>query len=158
MINNQGYIFTIFTLNGFLIGITFDFFRILRKAFKTKDYITYIEDIFFWIITGIIFLYSMYMFCDGELRLFMVIGVVIGILLYILTISKYVINVSVFIINILKKIISIPAIIVYKITKKTIFKPVSIICIKIRKKVGDFSKILHKIRGFFVKKENTIIE
>ena len=58
MIINQGYIFVIFILNGFLIGILFDIFRILRKSFKTKDIVTYIEDILFWIITGIFLLYS----------------------------------------------------------------------------------------------------
>ena len=39
--NNQAYLFLIFSLNGFIIGVLFDFFRILRKSFKTKDIITY---------------------------------------------------------------------------------------------------------------------
>ena len=51
MITNQGIIFLIFVLNGFAIGFLFDIFRILRKAFKTTDTITYIEDILFWILT-----------------------------------------------------------------------------------------------------------
>ena len=56
MILNQAYIFLIFVINGFLIGILFDIFRILRKSFKTKDIITYIEDILFWILTGLLLL------------------------------------------------------------------------------------------------------
>lgn len=51
MINNQAELFLIFTINGILIGLLFDFFRILRRSFKTKDIITYIEDILFWILT-----------------------------------------------------------------------------------------------------------
>lgn len=47
---NQAYLFLIFILNGLLIGILFDFFRILRKSFKTPDFITYIQDICFWIL------------------------------------------------------------------------------------------------------------
>lgn len=51
MINNQAYLFLIFTINGILIGLLFDFFRILRRSFNTKDIITYIQDIVFWILT-----------------------------------------------------------------------------------------------------------
>lgn len=67
-LENQAYLFVIFILNGFLIGILFDIFRILRKSFKTKDWLTYIQDILFWIITGFIILYSIFRFNNGELR------------------------------------------------------------------------------------------
>lgn len=67
-LENQAYLFVIFILNGFLIGILFDIFRILRKSFKTKDWLTYIQDILFWIITGFIVLFSIFRFNNGELR------------------------------------------------------------------------------------------
>ena len=67
-LENQAYLFVIFILNGFLIGILFDIFRILRKSFKTKDWLTYIQDILFWILTGFIVLYSIFRFNNGELR------------------------------------------------------------------------------------------
>ena len=54
MVANQANLFLIFTINGILIGLLFDIFRILRKSFKTPDIITYIEDFFFWLITGLI--------------------------------------------------------------------------------------------------------
>ena len=62
MITNQAYLFLIFTVNGIIIGLLFDFFRILRKAMKTKDIVTYIEDFIFWILTGAIILYSIFTF------------------------------------------------------------------------------------------------
>ena len=62
---NQAYLFLIFALNGFVIGLLFDFFRILRKSFKTADIITYIEDILFWILSGLTVLYSIF---DGQGR------------------------------------------------------------------------------------------
>ena len=49
MVTNQAYLFFIFTMNGILIGLLFDFFRISRKVFKTNDVMTYIEDVLFWI-------------------------------------------------------------------------------------------------------------
>lgn len=141
---NQAYLFLIFTVNGILIGFLFDIFRILRKSFKTNDLITYIEDIIFWILTGIIILYSMCKFCDGELRGFTIIGIAIGVILYMLTISTYIIKVAVFIINILKAIIGKTlSIIIYPF--KLIFKPISIICINIRKWFLESTNKIYKI-------------
>lgn len=104
MIINQGYIFVIFILNGFLIGILFDIFRILRKSFKTKDIVTYIEDILFWIITGIFLLYSVFRFNNGEIRLYMFIAILIGVLLYMLILSSYIIKINVKIITSVKNL------------------------------------------------------
>ena len=70
-LENQAYLFMIFIFNGFLISILFDIFRILRKSFKTIDFITYIEDILFWILTTFIILYSVFKFTNGELRVFL---------------------------------------------------------------------------------------
>ena len=91
MAGNQANLFVIFSLVGIIIGLLFDIFRVLRKVFKTKDILTYIEDILFWILTGIIIIYSMYRFCDGELRFFMMVGIMFGSIIYILSISKYII-------------------------------------------------------------------
>ena len=38
MIENQAYLFVVFTLTGIILGIIFDFFRVLRKTFKTVDF------------------------------------------------------------------------------------------------------------------------
>ena len=62
MITNQALVFSIFIINGLIIGFIFDIFRILRLSFKTKDIVTYIEDILFWIITGVVILYSIFIF------------------------------------------------------------------------------------------------
>ena len=105
MITNQAYLFLIFTLDGIIIGLLFDFFRILRKTIKTKDFITYLEDLIFWILAGTIILYSVFTFNNGEIRLYMFIAIMIGIITYMICISKYFININVTIINIAKKIL-----------------------------------------------------
>ena len=153
MANNQAYIFIVFTIVGVIIGVIFDIFRISRKTFKTNDLVTHIEDILFWIITGFIIIYSMYVFCDGELRFFMIIGILIGTIMYLLTLSKYVIKISVAIINIIKKIIIVPIRIVFKTIKRIIFRPITIICINVRKNILKFVKKSKKHRGIFMKKE-----
>lgn len=102
---NQAYLFIVFTINGIFIGILFDFFRILRKSFKTINFITNIEDIIFWILTGISIIFCMYKFTDGNIRLFMFLGLLLGTVTYILTISKIVIKISVKILVTIKQLI-----------------------------------------------------
>ena len=77
MVSNQAYLFLIFTVNGILIGLLFDFFRIARKVFYTNDFVTYIQDILFWILAGSMMLYSIFVFNNGEIRLFMFLGVIL---------------------------------------------------------------------------------
>ena len=127
------YTFLIFILTGLAIGILFDIFRILRRSFKTKDFITYIEDILFWIFTGIILLYSIFTFNNGELRGFVFIGVLLGIILYILTLSKYLIKICVYAVNIIKKIITFPIKLLANLVKKIFIIPLNKIIVTIKK-------------------------
>lgn len=144
---SQAYLFLIFFINGILIGLLFDFFRILRKSFKTPDFVTYIEDIVFWFLTGLMLLYSIFTFNNGELRAYIFIALFIGIVIYILALSKYIIKVNVTIINFIKlitsKIINIlifPFKFIIKILKKVFLKPVRFIYINIRKNMTNLSK------------------
>ena len=152
---NQAYLFAIFILNGFLIGLIFDIFRILRRSFKTSDFITYLEDICFWIITGSIILYSIFKFNNGELRGYIFVGILCGVLTYMLIFSKIFIKVNLFIINFIKKIyyfvIIIPVSFVSKILKRIIFKPISFLIINLRKSLSNFILKLKKL--FFMKKK-----
>ena len=107
MIINQVVIFLIFILNGTLIGFLFDIFRIIRKTFKTKDIITYLEDILFWILTGLSIIYFVFNFSDGEIRGYMFMGIISGIAIYILTLSKIIIIVCNYLLNKIIRIVEI---------------------------------------------------
>lgn len=117
-IQTQSFTFIIFIFVGILIGIIFDIFRIIRKSFKTPDFITYIEDILFWIISGSLLLFCIFIFNNGELRLYLFVSIILGNLLYLFTLSKYFIKTSTYLINTLIKILYYP----YSIIKK-IYNP-----------------------------------
>ena len=147
MTTNQVYLFFIFIMNCIIIGILFDFFRILRISFKTGDLVTYLEDFLFWVLTGFIILYSIFIFNNGEIRLYLFLGIAIGILSYMMFASKYVIKVNVAIIIFLKKTINIvfgiliiPFKMVDKFLKKLFLKPISFIIINVRKSFTNFLK------------------
>lgn len=134
---NQAYIFIIFVLNGLIIGILFDIFRVLRKSFKTADNITYLEDFLFWIIAGFILLYSIFKFNNGELRLYIFFGVILGVILYLLGFSKIFITLStkivLFVKKCIKNIIIKPLLYVIKSLKKLLMKPITFIFINFKK-------------------------
>lgn len=146
MITNQAYLFLIFIINGIIIGLLFDFFRILRKTFKTKDIITYIQDIIFWILTGFVILYSTFTFNNGEIRIFMFIAIFLGILFYLTLISTYIIKVNVKFINLIKVFIS-------KIFRKKLLQPIKLIktkkdeiCHNLKEKKQNITKKYKKIK------------
>ena len=145
MAQNQAYLFLVFSLTGVAIGILFDFFRILRKSIKTSNLVTYIQDILFWILTGIIVLYSIWYFNNGELRIFVFLGLIIGILIYMTTLSSIIVKIFtkilVFGINILK----VPFKIIYSLISKIITGIVVLF--------NKFTKKLKIKKGNFVKNE-----
>lgn len=140
----QLYSFAIFILVGFLIGLLFDMFRISRRTFKTSDIITCLEDVLFWILTGLLILFSIFKFNNGDIRFFIVLAIFIGIALYMLVFSKIVINTLVKIILIIKKAISfIIKITLYPI--KLILKLFKIMTKPIKKLLKNLTNILKKV-------------
>ena len=151
----QLYSFFIFILVGFSISILFDLFRISRRTFKTPDFLTYLEDIIFWIITGIIILYSIFIFNNGVLRFYIFIGIFIGILVYMLFISKYFIKIGVSVITIIKKffhILLIPIYFIIRLIRKLILKPFFFLFINIRK---NMTKIINKFKKIKILNKKT---
>ena len=103
----QIYNLFIFIICGIIISFAFDVFRIFRKSFKTPDFITYIEDILFWVLTSIFLLFMIFKFNNGEIRGFIFLGIAIGSIIYLLTLSKPFIKYSVRVILFFKKIMII---------------------------------------------------
>lgn len=135
----------IFILNGILIGVIFDVFRILRRSFKTPNFITYIEDTLFWILSALIVMYSLFVFNNGQFRGYIFIGLFLGVAIYMLFFSKFIIKISVKIILLIKKFISI----IFRILSYPIvilYKALRIIFIRANyKNLDKFIKYLYKI-------------
>ena len=92
MITEQVYVFLWSIFIGIILTVIFDLFRLFRRNKKSKDIIVYIQDILFWIIVAIIIMFSAFITNNGELRGYMIIGYVLGSMLYLLTISNFLLN------------------------------------------------------------------
>lgn len=92
MIQNQLFSFFIYVIVGILLGFIFDIFRALRKSIKNSTVATNIEDILFVIISFIIITTVVQIISKGELRFYILLGIILGILIYFLSVSKYIIT------------------------------------------------------------------
>ena len=108
MMNSEFNIFLAFILIGLILGLLFDFFRILRRVYNTPDFLTIIEDVIFWIISGVIILVGIFVLNEGRIRAYLFIGLFIGIVFYIIMISKLVIKFGTSFFNLFNKVILFP--------------------------------------------------
>ena len=120
MAQNQAYLFLVFSLTGVVIGILFDFFRILRRTIKTSNIITYIEDVLFWILTGLLVLYNIWYFNNGEIRIFMFLGIIMGVLIYMSTISSILVKIFTKLLQTIIKVLELPFKAIFSFFRKII--------------------------------------
>ncbi len=115
---NQMYTLIAFFVTGICIGFLFDIFRVTRRIFKVPDIVTYIEDVLFWLSTGILVILTILFFTDGEVRLYMILMTIIGAVLYFMLISKYFIKMNIVAMSAIKKIINVLILPFKKLVKK----------------------------------------
>lgn len=147
MIYEQSKTFCIFFILGILCGFIFDFFRALRKNIKTNNIITYMEDIGFFLIIGLMLLRSILLFSNGEIRFYIFFAIILGIIIYILTIGNLCVIMFNVIFSSLKnfliffiKIIKIPIKLIKSILKKIQKKLVCVNPKKVYKESTDEKK------------------
>lgn len=90
MLAEQVYIFFSSVIIGAIMGVVFDFFRALRRKGNTKNILVYIQDVLFWLIIAIMIIVSSFIINNGELRGYMLLGYILGALIYMLLFSKYI--------------------------------------------------------------------
>ena len=104
-VSSQAYVFLCTVVGGMAIALVYDLFRIFRRAFKTGGFVTYVQDLLYWIVAALIMFLTFYYSNDGELRVFLFFGAFIGVVLYALLFSKVIMNSSLFIIKIVTLVI-----------------------------------------------------
>lgn len=75
---------------GIFLALIFDFFRAYRKYKKVNTNVVVMQDIIYFIITGIVLILVILKFLDGNIRFHLFIAIIIGACIYVSTISGYV--------------------------------------------------------------------
>lgn len=128
-------------LLGAFLGIVYDAFRISRIAVKTHNILIFIEDVIFFVIVTVSSFIYIIVNNNGVLRGFLIIGELLGALIYFSTLSIAIIKAANFIIKIIKSILRF----IYKIIKMIIkpiirlvlfvYKILKKVCCKLKKKI-----------------------
>ena len=77
-------------LLGMLLGAAYDLFRALRLSFKHSPAAVFFEDFLFVLIFGLNFYIFSTALCRGEIRLFVVAGMLAGFFAYLATLGRIV--------------------------------------------------------------------
>ena len=75
---------------GVALGVFYDLFRVLRLIFIPSSVSAFIQDVLFWIISGIVTFMYMFSFNDGMIRFYMLCGVFLGWILYYFTLGGWI--------------------------------------------------------------------
>ena len=126
---SQEQTFLLFFIIGIIIGLLFDIFRVIRKVFRASDKTTFFEDLIFIILSGFLVVYGIIKINGGEVRFYLFLGIMFGILIYILTISNLCAIILYEFLKICKKILKIP----YNFIKNFVFFTIKTVK-KVRKK------------------------
>lgn len=87
-VSGQLYVFLAMSVCGACSGLVFDIFRVIRKTFLCSNLTTSLSDILFWLIISLGMFFSLFSISGGEIRWHEIIGVVLGSIIYFLTISR----------------------------------------------------------------------
>ena len=84
---------------GAVLMLVYDLLRIVRKLLPHGVFLISLEDFLFWISSAVIIFAMLFRENDGYLRAFSIGGVILGMAVYALTISRFVVKGAVFILE-----------------------------------------------------------
>jgi len=90
---------------GFALGFLYDIFRLLRKKIPTNRFFCIVEDTLFWILSTIATLLFIFVTNAGEIRVFIFLGVLLGAVLYFLSLSPLFLFVATGVLDVLIRIL-----------------------------------------------------
>ena len=151
-LQGQALIFLAMAATGFCIGFCYDIFRIFRKIVRHPDILTKLEDMLFWPLILLAVFYFLLNGATDEIRFYMLAGAVLGLVIYMYSLSRLVMAVSEALINLIKKILLILFKIImapFKLFLRILRVPANFIAKIIKNMLGKIKYLLHKAQKWF---------
>ncbi len=145
-VNAQTIHFFACALSGGAIGVLYNLFAAIRRGFSFGRVATFFVDFIFWIAGTMVFFCILHISCSGEITWYGLLGVMLGLVLYLASVSRIVYPILLNLVKLLKKLlmfcIKIFIVPFYKIFKSCgrLFKPVKKLAQNTRKKASNFVK------------------
>lgn len=101
MINLEVKFFVVSLAWGLVLLVIYDILRILRRLLKHSVWIVSIEDLVFWIVSGILIFKMMYEQNNGIIRGFSIMAMGMGMIVYYYLISDFFVEIMVWLIHLI---------------------------------------------------------
>lgn len=88
LIYDEAKLFFVCLLLGVLLAFIYDSVRILRLFLSHKNWVIDLEDLLFWIFTAWLVFRTLFIYNRGALRGYAFLGMFLGVLIYVLTLSR----------------------------------------------------------------------
>lgn len=143
-VNIQLWQFVYALLFGAFLGVFYDVFRIIRNIINNGKMLIIFEDIIYLFVSSVLTFCFAFFINNGQLRFFIIIGIVLGLIVYYFTVGFIVMKSVNFIILLLKKIFGfVFALIIFPFVKIFILlKPFLRKTLKFFRKINFFCKKL----------------
>lgn len=102
---SQEYMLAVSVMGGMFLGFIWDIYRLFRRYFKLGNLGTAIGDVVYWILSIYIGVQLIFDLSYGSVRFFILMGFMIGALLYFYGISRYILKVFIFVVDTILKVI-----------------------------------------------------
>jgi len=106
-LESQVYAFVVTVLIGLMMGICYDFYRVTKGIIRPGKFFVYLGDLLFWVVSTLIVFFMLLIGNWGEFRFYVLVGALVGALLYFKLLSHFVIDVLVNIFSLIRKTISV---------------------------------------------------
>lgn len=90
---------------GFLLGVVYDLFRIARLTVTRGKAAVFVMDVLYFFLAGIAVFIFMLAFNSGEIRFYLLLGIVLGFLIYYFTFGAFILKWSNRIIRALRRLL-----------------------------------------------------
>ena len=87
-VNAQTIQFFACVVSGGTIGVLYNLFAAIRRGFSFGRIATFFADGFFWIAGTVVFFCILHISCNGEIEWYGLLGVILGLVLYLSTLSR----------------------------------------------------------------------
>ena len=82
-------LFLMSMLRGIGVAVAYDVLRIFRRVVKTSRWLYYIQEILFWLAEALLIFRLLYIYDDGAIRSYTMLGLVAGMVLYTWLIGRW---------------------------------------------------------------------
>ena len=101
---NQASTFLVSVILGVFLSFLFDLFRALNASFKLSKKKVLINDIIYFVVSAVITFMCILIINLGEVRIYIIIGEILGFIVYRITLSRFIFNMFVILMNFLRNI------------------------------------------------------